>query len=52
MEDIDKDSWIEAADYCDEEIEFHNSDNVVVKAKRYELNMVIDQSASGINWIH
>lgn len=51
MDDIDKDSWIESADYCDEVIEFHNSDNVVVKAKRYELNMVIDQSASGINWI-
>lgn len=51
MEDIDKDSWIEAADYCDEEITFHNADNVVVKAKRYELNMVIDQSASGINWV-
>ncbi|BAL85089.1 putative phage tail protein (plasmid) [Selenomonas ruminantium subsp. lactilytica TAM6421] len=50
-DDLDDDSWREAADYCDEVIEFHNSDNVVVKAKRYELNMVIDQSNSAINWL-
>ena len=50
-EDLDEDSWREAADYCDEVIEFHNADNVVVRAKRYELNMIIDQSNSAINWL-
>ncbi len=50
-DDLDEDSWKEAADYCDEIIEFHNADNVVVKAKRYELNMIIDQSNSAINWL-
>lgn len=51
MDDIDKDSWREAADYCDEIISFHNSDGVIVRGKRYELNMVIDQKASGMNWV-
>ena len=50
-EDLDDDSWKEAADYCDEIIEFHNADDVLVKAKRYELNMVIDQSNTALNWI-
>jgi len=50
-EDFDKDSWIAAANYCDQIIDFYDADNVHVQAKRYELNMVIDQKASGINWI-
>ena len=48
---FDRDSWCEAADYCDEIITFHNADGVIVRGKRYELNMVIDQKASGINWV-
>lgn len=48
---IDDDSWNEAADYCDEIITFQNADDTYVDAKRYELNMVIDQSNTAINWI-
>lgn len=51
MSDIDKDSWCEAANYCDQTVTFHNSDGVIVRGKRYELNMVIDQKASGMNWV-
>ena len=50
-DDLDVDSWTEAADYCDEIIEFHNSEDTIVKAKRYELNMIIDQSQPAINWV-
>ena len=49
--DLDVDSWNEAADYCDEVITFHGSDGVTVQAKRYELNMVIDQQKSALEWL-
>ena len=51
LDDIDEDSWKEAADYCDEMVTFQNSDGFTQKAKRYELNMVIDQKSSGMNWV-
>ena len=50
-DDLDDDSWNEAADYCDEIITFHDSDGVEVKAKRYELNIVIDQQRSALEWL-
>ena len=49
--DIDRDSWIKAADYCDEIITFHNSDGSEERAKRYELNMVIDAKRSAMDWL-
>lgn len=50
-EQIDEDSFKEAADYCDQIIEFDNGDSTTTKAKRYELNMVIDQKQSALNWV-
>ena len=49
--DIDDDSFIEAADYCDEVIEFYAGDGSTTKAKRYELNMVIDERRSALDWL-
>ncbi len=49
--DIDKDSWIKAADYCDEKITFTNADGSRETAKRYELNMVIDSKRSAMEWL-
>ena len=50
-EQIDEDSFKEAADYCDQVIEFDNGDGTTTKAKRYELNMVIDQKQTAISWV-
>ena len=50
-DDLDEDSFKIAANYCDEIINFHNSDNVMVKAKRYELNIVIDQRQDALTWL-
>lgn len=48
---LDYDSWAEAANYCDEIITFRDGSGALVKAKRYELNMVIDQKRSGLEWV-
>lgn len=50
-EDLDDDSWAKAADYCDEEISFLDASGATVKAKRFELNMVIDQKNDAIEWL-
>ena len=50
-EDLDDDSFIEAANYCDEVIEFYAGDGSTTKAKRYELNMVIDERRSALDWL-
>ena len=50
-EDLDDDSWAKAADYCDEEINFLDASGAIVKAKRFELNMVIDQKNDAIEWL-
>ena len=50
-EDLDDDSWAKAADYCDEEISFLDASGAIVKAKRFELNMVIDQKNDAIEWL-
>ena len=48
---LDTDSWKEAADYCDQIITFRDGSGALVKAKRYELNMVIDQKRTGLEWV-
>ena len=48
---LDKDSWIEAADYCDEQITFLDGQGAKIKAKRYELNMIIDSKRTGLEWV-
>ena len=40
---IDEASFAEAADYCDEEIQFIDSEGVTQSRKRYELNLILDQ---------
>lgn len=51
MEDLDIDSFKSAANYCDEVITFEDSFGNSIKAKRYELNMVIDQRQDAITWL-
>ena len=50
-DDLDEDSWNKAADYCDEEISFLDVSGAIIKAKRFELNMVIDQKNSALDWL-
>ena len=50
-DDLDDDSWAKAADYCDEEISFLDASGAIIKAKRFELNMVIDQKNDAIEWL-
>lgn len=50
-DDLDIDSWTEAADYCDEIITFLNGDGAEINAKRYELNMIIDSRRSALEWL-
>lgn len=50
-DDLDEDSWNKAADYCDEEISFLDASGATIKAKRFELNMVIDQKNSALDWL-
>ena len=50
-EDLDDDSWAKAADYCDEEISFLDASGATIRAKRFELNMVIDQKNDAIEWL-
>lgn len=50
-DDLDEDSFKEAADYCDEVIEFQASDGVISRAKRYELNIVIDSRRNAWDWV-
>ena len=50
-DDLDEDSWNKAADYCDEEINFLDASGAIIKAKRFELNMVIDQKNSALDWL-
>lgn len=50
-DDLDEDSWNKAADYCDEEISFLDASGAIIKAKRFELNMVIDQKNNALDWL-
>lgn len=40
--ELDEDSFIEAANWCDEEIEYIDAHGVIQKRRRYELNIIID----------
>ena len=40
---LDEDSFKEAADYCDELIEYVDSDGELQKRKRYELNLILNE---------
>lgn len=48
---LDEDSFKESADYCDEVISYLDPVGVTVREKRYELNMIIDQRMSAIEWL-
>ena len=50
-DDLDMDSFKTAANYCDHVIDFEDSFGNKIKAKRYELNMVIDQRQDAITWL-
>ena len=40
---LDEDSFIEAANYCDELIEYLDADGQIQTRKRFELNLILDQ---------
>ena len=40
---LDEDSFKEAADFCDEAIEYVDADGITQTRKRYELNLILDQ---------
>lgn len=48
---LDDDSWIEAANYCDELITLVDGSGAKVSVKRYELNMIIDSKRSAVEWL-
>lgn len=50
-ENIDEDSFKEVADYCDEIITYKGASGETISCKRYELNIVIDQKQSALDWI-
>ncbi len=50
-DDIDIDSFIEAANYCDEEVTVYDADDSPLTSKRYELNMVIDARQDASQWL-
>lgn len=49
--DLDDDSFISSANYCDQKITVYDADNRPYKSKRYTLNMVIDQRQDAIKWL-
>lgn len=50
-DNIDEDSFKEAADYCDERIKYTGTSGETIYCKRYELNIIIDQKQSALDWI-
>ena len=50
-DNIDEDSFKEVADYCDEIIKYKGTSGEDIECKRYELNIVIDQTQSALDWI-
>ena len=49
-DDIDEDSFKEAADWCDVIVRYKMADGTVREGKRYELNLVMDNSQSVWDW--
>lgn len=50
-DDLDEDSFKEAADWCDAPVQYEMSDGTVVTDKRYTMNIVIDQQRSVWDWV-
>lgn len=50
-DNIDEDSFKEVADYCDEYITYTGTSGQTISCKRYELNIVIDEKQSALDWI-
>ena len=50
-DNIDEDSFKEAADWCDAEVSYKMADGTVLTGKRYELNLVMDNQQSMWDWI-
>lgn len=48
---LDEDSFKEAADWCDEYIQFENNDGSIISVRRYELNIVIDNTRTLWDWV-
>ena len=48
---LDEDSFKEAADWCDEEIEFIDQNGTTQKRRRYELNLIIDSQDDAENQV-
>ena len=42
-DDVDIDSFIESANYCDQEVTVYDADDNPLKSKRYTLDMIIDE---------
>lgn len=51
VDDLDIDSFIEAANYCDEMITVYDADDNPLRSKRYTLNMIIDQRQDAAQWL-
>lgn len=49
-EDIDEQSFIEAANYCDAPVQYELCDGTVVEQRRFELNLVMDNRQTLWDW--
>lgn len=49
-DDLDEDSFKQAADWCDKEVSWKMTDGTIVTGKRYELNIVLDSQKSLWDW--
>ena len=50
-DDLDTYSFIEAANYCDEQVTVYDADDNPLRSKRYTLNMIIDQRQDASQWL-
>ena len=50
-DDIDIDSFIESANYCDQEVTVYDADDNPLKSKRYTLDMIIDERQDAAQWL-
>ncbi len=50
-DDVDIDSFIESANYCDQEVTVYDADDTPLKSKRYTLDMIIDERQDAAQWL-
>ncbi len=50
-DDVDIDSFIESASYCDQEVTVYDADDNPLKSKRYTLDMIIDERQDAAQWL-